>query len=189
MGCIPSKAAVALADSGGHSNKSRKVRRKAQGQSHVVCLLPFTSERSTYLLMDRRVPNHLEARELRYVSYTVVCMNTSDAIHVQGVPTTQTTRKTDQQLSPVYPPAAFSTPGRVLGGDSPILVEDGRTGPKIYSPNDPNHPSRRPTSAAFRQKYRHYYDGTYAQMPTRINVSLLHHVIGLLLTFIRIKWD
>ena len=89
-------------------------------------------------------------------------------MHLQD-PSTAAANHVDQRISPVYP-AVFNTPGRVLGGPSPASLRDGRTGQRIYSPTDPDHPSRRPISPAFKNKYRMYYDGTSPQMPQ-------HHVV------------
>jgi hypothetical protein len=97
-------------------------------------------------------------------------------MHLQD-PSTAAANHVAHQISPVYP-AVFSTPGRVLGSPSPALLRDERTGQRIYSPTDPDHPSRRPISPAFRNKYRMYYDGTFSQMPQ-------HHVVCHFNRFVR----
>ncbi|KAF7360245.1 hypothetical protein MVEN_00753300 [Mycena venus] len=65
--------------------------------------------------------------------------------------------------------AGFSTgnvgPGRTLAGSTKREHRDPRTGMRIYAPTDPDHPSKRPPSKAFRRKYAAYYDGTMDRMP------------------------
>jgi len=80
------------------------------------------------------------------------------------------TKHVDQRMSPTPPSSAFSTPGRVLGGASPEPMRDAYTGQRIYSPTDPNHPSRRPISSAFKKKYKRYYDEASPQMPQHLFV-------------------
>lgn len=80
------------------------------------------------------------------------------------------TKHVEQRTSPAPPSSAFSTPGRVLGSSSPELLRDAYTGQRIYSPTDPNHPSRRPISSAFKKKYKRYYDEASPQMPQHLFV-------------------
>ena len=52
----------------------------------------------------------------------------------------------------------------------PSKVYSSNSGGRIYAPGDPNHPSRRPVSKAFRQKYAHHYNPAI-EMPQLIIVS------------------
>ena len=68
------------------------------------------------------------------------------------------------QVAPRFPGA-----GKRLDS-GPSKVYSSNSGGRIYAPGDPNHPSRRPVSKAFRQKYAHHYNPAI-EMPQRIIVS------------------
>ena len=62
----------------------------------------------------------------------------------------------------------FPGAGKRLNSGPPKVYSN--SGGRIYAPGDPNHPSRRPVSRAFRQKYAQYYNPAI-EMPQRIIVS------------------
>ncbi|KIM43441.1 hypothetical protein M413DRAFT_443383 [Hebeloma cylindrosporum] len=89
------------------------------------------------------------------------------------------TKHVKQRISPAPPPdSAFRTPGRVLGSAPSELSRDAYTGQRIYAPTDPNHPSRRPVSSAFKKRYRRYYDEASPQMPQHLVVRLMNGFIS-----------
>ena len=100
------------------------------------------------------------------------------------------TKHVDQRITPAPPSSAFSTPGRVLGSSSPELLRDAYTGQRIYSPTDPNHPSRRPISSAFKKKYKRYYDEASPQMPQHLFVRPMNGFICIHYDArLRSQWD